>query len=208
MTLRSRNDLHATMGRDALLREGPPHRSCRAFRLGNFERNQLPTVMIGRLPPPCNSRHLHSGALHEYPLPNVPHGLPQAPRREATFLAGGGPSECSASRRIGHRRSLSDRRCPYASKRRPEGPDASLRASGRDLRAKRRRRAGCGTQAATQAALKEGYSPRTSEASSHSSSRVSFSSARSLSCLFCPASASKSDFSVLLTMSSWSFFSC
>jgi RimJ/RimL family protein N-acetyltransferase len=55
--------------------------------------------------------------------------------------SGHGPSRRSASRRIGRRRSLSDRGGPMRCKRRPEGPEASLRALGRDLRARRRRRA-------------------------------------------------------------------
>ena len=52
------------------------------------------------------------------------------------------------------------------------------------------------------------YSPRTSRASSHSSSRASRSSARPLSFLFCSARASKSDSAVLFTIWSCSFFSC
>jgi hypothetical protein len=78
-------------------------------------------------------------------LPNVP-GCLLFHNGEVTPLAGGGPSKRSASRRIGAWRSPSDRNAPFARKRRPEGPDASLRVLGRDLRAKRRRRAGSGTQ--------------------------------------------------------------
>jgi hypothetical protein len=192
------------MARDALLREGPRTALADRSVWGTPNKTQLPTVMIGRLPPTCNSRHLHSGALHEYPLPNVPRGLPARLEADANFRRPLFRKERIAAHRSVEVAPRPDRSLcvvsvvPRAPARACECWEGTYALSDGEGPAPERK-PGKATRT---------YSPRASEASSHSSSRVSFSSARSFSCLFCSASASKSDFSVLLTMSSWSFFSC
>ncbi len=190
------------MRRDARLRAGPPPRYCRWFRSGPpttaiaagswmravpRRRGDSPEPLFAEVP--IGDAHCYTAG-SDVLCPEATLGEGDVPRRRRPFRK--------------------ERIAVHRSAQVAQRPKRSLCAV-----SKRRGRAGCGTQAAqnnegpapapnpsSAGLLAAGYSPRTSRASIHSSSRASRSVARSLSFLFWSARASKSDAAVLLTI--WS----